>query len=262
MSTRTGSLQDRVNRAVYFGPSVFRHYLSEVLTPAEVTCLLKYQPYFAQRTLLDIGVGAGRTARTLHPLVARYEAIDYSPVMVDYVKRAMPGVSVRQMDWRDLNAFGDATFDFIFATDNVIDALAHEDRLQALRESHRVARAGGLLAFSSHNLSYREALGGPRLEWSKNPGRLAANGLQYLRRLKNHARVGKLRRTEADYSLLNDQGHDYACLHYYAARATVKAQLTDAGFRLIDVIERGGRSLPEGADDSASPNLLYVAQRD
>ena len=261
-SAGSATIQDEVNRKVYFAPSVFRHYLSEALTPAEATCLLKYQPAFAQKTLLDVGVGAGRTTRVLLPLVARYEAIDYSPVMVEYMKRTQPAASVRQADWRSLDAFAGAAFDFIFATDNVIDALAHEDRLQALHESHRVLRPGGILAFSAHNLNFHAALSGPKLQWSNNPVHLAANTLQFAKRLRNHWRVSKLRKVTADYALLNDEGHDYACLHYYATRASVHAQLAAAGFNLLDAIDWRGRSLPPGADDSASPSLLYVAQRD
>ena len=261
MATDTIKAQDAVNRAVYFAPAVFRDYLSLALTSSEAMCLLKYQPYFAQRSLLDIGVGAGRTTQVLHPLVARYEAIDYSPVMVDYMKRAQPSASVRQMDWRNLDGFADQTFDYIFATDNVIDALSHEDRLAALGESFRVLRPGGILNFSAHNLNFSKAHSGPRLQWSNNPAHLAANGLQFAKRLKNHWRVGKLRRVTADYALLNDEGHNYACLHYYARRATVNAQLAAAGFHVLDAFDCAGRALAEVADDSASPSLMYVAQR-
>src|SRR5712692_4413034 len=139
--------QEEVNSAVYNSPGVYRRYLSKLLTPPETACLLKYQPYISGRDVLDIGVGAGRTSVYLAPLARRYEAVDYSPVMVDYMKRAMPEISVRQANFRDLGMFEDSSFDFVFATDNVIDALSHEHRLSALNESRRVLRPGGVLAF-------------------------------------------------------------------------------------------------------------------
>src|ERR1700675_2824564 len=111
--------QDEVNRAVYYSPGVHRYYLSKLLTPPEIACLLKYQPHISGRDLLDIGVGAGRTARYLAPLARRYEAVDYSPVMVGYMKQTMPEISVRQANFRDLGIFEDRSFDFVFATDNV-----------------------------------------------------------------------------------------------------------------------------------------------
>src|SRR5258707_8830157 len=88
------SNQDDVNRGVYFSPRVYRYYLSDQLTPSETACLLKYQPHISQRDVLDIGVGTGRTSRYLAPLARRYEAVDYSPVMVSYVRKTMPKISV------------------------------------------------------------------------------------------------------------------------------------------------------------------------
>jgi SAM-dependent methyltransferase len=253
--------QDQVNGSVYNAPRVYRYYLSKLLKPPEIACLLKYQPNFARRDVLDIGVGAGRTSHYLAPLARRYEAVDYSPVMVNYMKKTMPEISVRGADFRDLRVFVDASFDFVFATDNVIDALSHKDRIRAMREACRVLRVGGLLAFSSHNLNYKKALSGPEFEWSSNPGRLGTNSVKYVLSKWNHHRVGRLRRTMPDYALLNDPGHFYACLHYYATRSTVNSQLTSAGMQLLEVFDCEGRVSPEGRDDSDDTSLLYVATR-
>jgi SAM-dependent methyltransferase len=253
--------QDEINRAVYHSPGIHRYYLSKVLTPPETACLLKYQPYISGRDVLDIGVGAGRTARYLAPLARRYEAVDYSPVMVGYVKNVMPEISVRQADFRDLSAFDNLSFDFVFATDNVIDALSHEDRLRALHEASRVLRPGGILAFSSHNIHYKKAFSSPRLDWSSNPVRFAANCAKFTISWWNHLRVAPLRRTTPDYALLNDPGHFYACLHYYAARSKVNSQLAYARMRLIEAFDVGGQVAPESEDDSQTPSLLYVAER-
>jgi SAM-dependent methyltransferase len=180
--------------------------------------------------------------------------------MVDYLRASMPQLSVHQADFRNLEIFADGSFDFVIASDNVIDALAPEDRMRALAETRRVLRGGGRAAFSSHNLRYRHAFSGPRIDWSPNPVQLAANCAKYLVGTWNHLRVAPLRKTAADYAILNDPGHFYACLHYYAARPTVRAQLEDAGLRLIEAFDITGRLLRESDDDSASPSLLYVAE--
>lgn len=250
-----------MNRKVYNSEGVYRNYLSNVLTPPEIVLLLKYQPHICGRDVLEIGVGAGRTARYLAPLARHYTGVDYSPVMVRYMKQAMPGIDVQEANFRNLSLFSGMSFDFLFATDNVIDALSHEDRLSALRESNRVLRPGGLLAFSSHNISFRFAFSGPRLKWSRNPLHLAANSVHYVWGIWNHLRVGRLRRKHSDYALLNDEGHHYACLHYYAARDNVARQLAAANFRLLEVLTVTGQTLDERADDSYSPSLLYVASR-
>ena len=260
MSSAAIRAQDEVNRAVYHSPGVYRHYLQTTLTAAETACLARYQPHISDRDVLDIGVGAGRTARYLAPLARRYEAVDYSPVMVEYTRQILPRLSVRQADFRDLSCFGQNSFDFIFATDNVIDALSHEDRLRALREASRVLRPGGHLAFSSHNLRYKRALSPPWLDWTTNPLRFAKNLVRYCQGWWNHLRVGPLRHVTPEYALLDDRGHFYACLHYYAPRSTVRRQLADYGLRLIEAFDPNGRVAPEDKDDSEYPSLLYVAQ--
>ncbi len=253
--------QDDANRAVYFAPGVVGHYRSESLTPQEEACLRQCHAHIAGKAVLDIGVGTGRTTRYLQPLAGRYEAVDYSPVMVRFMRQAMPGVSVRQADWRDLSAFDGDSFDFIFATSNVIDALGHEDRLNALAAARRLLSPGGVFAYSAHNLHYRLARSTPRLQWSGNPLRLPARITQYLRCQKNYSRLKALHTETAEYAVMTDEGHDYACLHYYAARETVARQLSNAGLRLIDVIDHQGHAKAAGDDASGSPNFMYIAAR-
>jgi SAM-dependent methyltransferase len=253
--------QDEVNRAVYNAPFVYMYYISRSLMPAETSCLSKYEHHFLGRDILDIGVGAGRTSRYFAPLARRYEAIDYSPVMVQYVKRTLPQISVNQADFRDLRSFEDGSFDFVFATANVIDALSHQDRLRALSEASRVLRPAGILVFSTHNIHHKQAFSGPRLDWSWNPIRLGFNAVKYLLGSWNYPRVAPMRTTTPEYALLNDPGHFYACLHYYVARPTVCSQLASVGMRLLDVFDTRGNVVLETDDDSENPCLFYVGQR-
>lgn len=253
-------LQDGVNRRVYHAEGVDREYTSFNLDRAETLALLKYQTAFAGRDVLDLGIGTGRTAIYLAPLARKYEAIDYSPVMVGRVRILLPEVSVRLADFRDLSAFADASFDFVFGSNNVIDAVSQADRLRSLGELRRVLRSDGMLMFSSHNRQYREAQRGPRIAFSKNPVTQAAYVVQWARQMINHARVRQLRRSEQDYALLNDRGHDYACLHYYIDQATQRRQLASLGFRVIDVFDCEGRTLGDTEPASASAWLIYVAK--
>ncbi len=253
--------QEDVNRAVYSSDRIYRFYLHRGLTPAESVCLSKYRPHIEGHDVLDVGVGAGRTVPYLAPLAHRYEAVDYSPAMVEYVRRNLPDVSVRQADFRDLSAFDDGSFDFLFATDNVIDALSHEGRLCALRECARVLRGGGILAFSSHNLRYKRAFSPPWMDWSVNPLRMAKNLVRYGQSWRNYLRLAPMRESHDDYAVLNDRGHFYGCLHYYCARSTVGAQLSTCGFGLLEAIAPDGRAVPEDQDDREYPALLYVARR-
>jgi SAM-dependent methyltransferase len=253
--------QERISRSVYHAPDIARHYQTRGLSAPETAALLKYQSAFAGRDVLDLGVGTGRTTWYLQPLARRYLGVDYSPGMVQSFRAAMPEVEVRQADIRDLSELDSGSFDFVLGSSNVLDALSHFDRLSALREARRVLRTGGLFAFSSHNRGAPAAFRGPRLTWSKNPVNQALHVLVYLRRLINHSRLRRLRRSEPEYALLNDAGHDYSLLHYYIDRESQREQLERAGLRLIDVFDAEGRVADTDNIDPVSSSLFYVCRR-
>ena len=253
--------QDRISRSVYHAPDIARHYQSRSLTAAETAALLKYQAAFAGRDVLDLGVGTGRTTWYLQPLARRYLGVDYSPGMVESFRAALPGIDVRQADIRDLSELESGSFDFVLGSCNVIDALSHFDRLLALRGLRRLLRSGGLLVFSSHNRAVPAAFGGPRLQRSRNPVTQAQHVLVYLKRLVNHARFRRLRRSEPEYALLHDAAHDYSLLHYYVDRETQRKQLERAGLRLLDVFAASGRAAGAEEIDTESSSLLYVCRR-
>ena len=261
MDSRASSAQDRVNQQIYQASNVPRFYRSDRLDYAETMALLAYQPAFAGRHVLDMGVGTGRTSRYLAPLAGRYVGVDSSPPMIDYLQRHFPGLPVMLADMRDLSAFATGSFDFVLASCNLIDAVSHEDRFRVLSEARRVLRADGLFMFSSHNRRFRTAESGPRMVWVRNPATQALHVLRYVRSWINHARVGRLRRFEKEYALLNDPGHDYAALHYYVDRETQQSQLEQSGFRLLDIFDDTGRRIAPGDDDRDSPSLLYVAEK-
>lgn len=250
-----------LNRAVYESPHAYKYYLSTAIMPPEAACFVKYQSHIAGRRVLDIGVGAGRTAHYLSNLAGVYEAVDYSTVMVRYMTKAVPGVSVRQADFRDLRAFEDCSFDFVLASNNVLDALSHEGRLQALNEAHRVLRPGGIFAFSSHNLGYKGAFDAPKLRWAGNPARLFVNWMRYLRSYANYIRLRSYRQVAPKYAIINDPGHYFACLHYYITRAEMSSQLANSGFALKEVFDGLGKTIPDLADESGEPSFFYTAER-
>jgi len=101
-------------------------------------------------TLLDIGVGAGRTTFHLLDKCEEYIGIDYSPRMLAQCKIKFPHANLELGDARSLN-FSDAKFDIILCSYNAIDDVNHQDRLLILKEVHRVLKKGGIFIFSSHN---------------------------------------------------------------------------------------------------------------
>jgi SAM-dependent methyltransferase len=252
--------QEKDNRRVYAQAGIHKRFLSDHLDAAEAMALLKYQPYFCGQSVLDIGVGTGRTTRYLAPLAGRYEAIDASPEMVSYMRRVHPQLSVTQADMRDLRAFADGHFDFIFAPQNVISALSHEGRLQFLHEARRTLRSTGLLVFSVHNRKYRHAGKGPRLEFSRNPVNQLIHAANYALSMRNHWRNRRIRYVEKDYALFDDRGLNFSLIHYYISRKTQELQLSDTGFAVLEVFAKDGSRLGPSDSDVDESSLLFVAQ--
>ena len=252
---------DERNRSVYHAPGIDRHYRQVILTRAEAVALLKHQQAFADRDVLDLGVGTGRTSIYLAPLARRYEAVDYSPEMVRTLQELMPSLSVHLGDIRDLSEFPDQSFDFVLGACNVIDAVGHEDRRRAIGEVARVLRQGGVFMFSSHNRDFIHALRAPQLEASRNPVTMLVNVLHWVRQLLNHAHMKPLREVHRDYALLDDSGHDNALLHYYVRQAYERQQLADLGFQTIEVLDLTGQPVERKEPAGNDYSLLYVARK-
>jgi SAM-dependent methyltransferase len=253
--------QNVFNGAFYQSEIVLRADPKEGLDPQEIVALLKYQAHVVGRDVLDIGVGNGRTARVLAVLARCYVAIDYAPLVVAEARKTMPHLQVHLEDMRDLARWEDRSLDFVFAPNNVIDAVSHEDRLQTLREAHRVLRDGGVLAFTSHHRCYFGAQAGPRLRVSRNPVTFVYQLVRYLRSMRLHRRMKPLRRFEEDYALLDDCGPDHALLHYFIDRTAQERQLAGVGLTLVEALDRTGATVPAGEMSPESSCLLYVARK-
>src|SRR3954469_158482 len=173
---RPDSSQDVVNGRIYQAPNIHRWYPVDAgLDRAETMALLAHQPAFAGRDVLDIGVGTGRTTRYLAGVARTYVGVDSSAPMIHYLRQRAPTVDARVADMRDLSAFQDESFDFAFASANVVDAVDHSGRQRTWSELRRVLRRTGVLMFSSHNRRYRHALRGPWLERVRNPATQAVH---------------------------------------------------------------------------------------
>lgn len=248
------------NRAVYLKRSTVLEYLETRLDTKEAMALLKYQSSFCDKAVLDLGIGAGRTSRFLAPLAKRYIGIDYSPTMVEHVRGALPEIDVRLGDMRDLSEFPNRSFDFVLASNNVISAVSHPDRLQVLREVARVLRTGGIFVFSAHNRAYSMAGRPPRMALSRNPVSQLRNALVWANSLMHYGRLRREHRVEQEYSLFSDVGHEYSLLHYCIDRPTQARQLNDHGFELLDTFNVGGERLKDWYPPDTSFCLLYVAR--
>ena len=110
-------------------------------------------------SVLDIGVGAGRTSEALAARAGRYLGVDISPGMVEEAQRCFPDLEFQVGDAADLAGIADGAFDVVVFSYNGLDSLRPvEMRMASLAEIHRVLRPGGTFVFSCHNV---RALGKP-----------------------------------------------------------------------------------------------------
>ena len=102
--------------------------------------------------ILDIGVGAGRTAAVLAPLARNYLGIDYSEEMIEAARRNFPQYQFAVMDAADMSSLVSESFDVIVFSFNGLSFL-HPDtkRLSCIRDCHRLLRQEGLFIFSIYN---------------------------------------------------------------------------------------------------------------
>lgn len=264
MTSRPLSEQDAVNRRIYSSSRLVLTYARRNLHPAELTVFERFAGEFARARVLELGCGAGRITRHLVELSRSVVGIDVSPAMVDYCKRRVGNATFAVRDLRDLSPHDDASFEIVVGGQNVLDAVSHEERLDALKEIRRTLTPGGLLYFSSHNRNSTDALAaacrGPQFRLAKNPYRQARAAMSYVQGRRNHPRLSDLQRFESDYALLNDEAHGWRLLHYYIDRTTQERQLANVGFTLLEVIAPDGRVLESQEDDTGYTELHYVAR--
>lgn len=210
----------------YGRPEVVAAYgRKTALQPGEAVLLSHLESAIRGKDVLDLGVGAGRTAAHLAPMAGRYVGVDYSPGMLEECRKRYPDLDLRQGDARDLGMFAAGSFDFVLFSFNGIDDVNPEDRLKILAEVRRVLRPGGVFAFSAHNLEARLR---SAFERNGRPlGKYVAGILNQLR-MKRHERHGE------GWAVLNDQSHNFRLLTYYVTRERQTAQLLEAGFTGVE----------------------------
>lgn len=234
------------NKETYQAGDVLKWYDKlEAITPVERIVFERDTDALAAASVLDIGIGGGRTTRYLLSRCRAYTGIDYSPGFVKVVKHKYPQADIRLMDARHLEALTDAGFDVVNFSFNGIDYVGAEDRLLVLSEIRRVLRPGGLFFFSTHNQSHESFNKQP---WTRKGLSTSVKIKTWLKLLPWQLRHRLQKRHEVyakAYAVINDSAHHYSLMTFYTTPEFLLEQLEQQGFSEIVCYTKDGKQ--EGA---------------
>jgi ubiquinone/menaquinone biosynthesis C-methylase UbiE len=225
------------NQRVYESEDVIRFYAEQSdLQKPEATILNEFRNRLPKMSMLDIGVGAGRTTAHFAVLAKEYLGIDYSSKMIDTCLEKFEDhkgkISFLTADARTMKLFKDSSFDFVLFSFNGIDYMDHEERIRTLLEIRRIIREGGYFCFSTHNLNF--LLKKCSIQLSKQPFVLAPRIVHLLQmRLLNKKEAWKAIRSpsrNAKHTMVNDGAMDFRLKTYHITPTEQLKQLSELGF--------------------------------
>ncbi|MFH0753895.1 MAG: GNAT family N-acetyltransferase [Candidatus Omnitrophota bacterium] len=126
------------------------------LARPEVEIIRRLKPELKDMSMLDIGIGHGRTSVYFSPVVKRYDAFDHVPSLVALARADLDDLkdcrNITQADAVRMKDVPDGFYDFILFSADGLDESCAQDRLKILQEVRRVGREGAWFFFSSRNL--------------------------------------------------------------------------------------------------------------
>lgn len=222
------------------------------LQPAEKLCFDRV-PESARGSILDIGIGVGRTTPPLRRMFKRYVGVDYSAPMIEAAKKTFPGVDFRVMDARYLVL--DEKFDCAMFSFNGISSVSYEDRLTILRSVANVLTPGGYFVYSGHNLHHNRTTVWMNSFWVRE----LFKPMERMRFIPNRFRnfKGQYIDHERGFAYVNDAGLGFGLLNTYVDMEREFEVLRGLGFTIEMVI--GNRKDAPGYD--AEDNWVYIVAR-
>lgn len=192
---------------------------------------LAHVPAEKRGSVLDIGIGTGRTIPDVASMFDRYLGIDVDLKELNATRASFPGYDLRRLDARSMTF--DEKFDCVFFTFNGIDHIGIDDRRTFLSRVKSHLNPGGYFIYSTHNLGYKDV---PRRMTSFYDKRLLSGKAAPLL-IWN--RVKHFRKQEADtaggYAVVNDGAWQFSILVVYRDIETELSELRAAGLEIVAV---------------------------
>lgn len=207
-------------------------------------------------TILDMGVGGGRTTPYLAEAAHHYIGADYSEAMVEVCRKRFPELEFRHCDATDMAQFADGEFDAVVFSFNGIDVIrSDEARARCLSETARVLKPGGMFIFSSHNA---RILGVWPLLANARGHQIAWRIVRSIFKSASLAARNFGREAYAKgEGFIHDPVHG-GMDHYVSTPVTMGPQLDAVG---LDVVEIVGGHFPEVSAPYLTPWYYYAARK-
>ncbi len=216
------------------------------LFPPEEVIYGRLKDELVGKSVLDVGVGAGRTSHAFGKSAGRYLGVDYSAGMIAACKERFSGVGDRfefcVADAREIRLLGEP-WDLIIFSFNGIDHLGLADRNRFFRDVRSMLQPSGSFWFSSHNIGSLPTIYKMRVE-NGAPLKERAYALfsWVMIRLANEPRRRLARKPHA---LINDGSLRFSLRVYYGSVEETVEQLRQAGFDSVTVLAMDGREIAE-----------------
>lgn len=241
---RAGETKMASNRSAFESPLAVDNY-------AQTTSLGLYEPEktafayldgIARDSVLDIGIGAGRTVPYLSAKFGDYTGVDYSAPLIATAKRRFPDHRLLVMDAQRLEF--PHQFDAIVFSYNGIDYLDESGRRMTLERIASKLRPEGLFIYSTHNLHYARVETWMQSFWVRELGHGRALAHRLPRRM---ARYWRQWRSDG-FAYVNDPGLGFSLMTRYSDASHEMEALRGLGFSIEAVI--GATRTSPGYDES------------
>lgn len=238
------------------------------LNPPERKILDRFADRWGQTSMLDIGIGTGRTTHFFAYRTKNYVGVDYSNRMIELSKQGTREHDTLQLDWadaRDLSRYRDGQFDFVMFSYNGLDYMHPEDRPKAIQEIRRVLRKGGHFFFSSHSLEAlplpSRAL--PEFEWSS----LVRSVLRFGKTVLRNAQIAWINQRmdlkearKRGWVFTADGGENFSMPVAYVVPSYQVWQLQRYGFGEIEVMDAQGNRITQVARPPKDGWISYLCK--
>jgi SAM-dependent methyltransferase len=242
------------NKQVYENRRVvgwYRAAIEKGLTPPERFCL-SFANGGPETSVLDVGVGAGRTTGPLREMFGHYVGFDYSERMVEAARASFPGVDFRVMDARDMRF--EEKFDCIVFSYNGIDVIDFRERPLVFASVAKLLKDDGVFIYSTKSLAYKRVK-----SWQNSffVREMFKNWRWVVQSIPNRLRsYGKQHATGA-YARVNDPSEVFRLVVTYTDVEKELALLESYGFNRLATV--GQWKDAEGYDEN--DEWVYIALR-